>query len=198
MFGRNRTGGSGEFVFPDWSPYTDLAEAAGSYLRDAEIAMEDLTPLLTGRPVLGFILERLVMDDGRVWQEAAVCDGTRLVLWHGEDVPDGAPGVMTSAVRTIPLKSISEVGCRRHLQRDEHGQTSVTELEVYVLLRTVDEVEQMAGEDEQTTVYRHDAVRFGKTLQDGGEGQIGRLLNFAQLLSSVVAAKSELDPHLQA
>ena len=66
---------SQEFIFPDWSPYTDLADAAGAYFRDPEVAMEALNAALGERPVLGFTLERMVSDDGMVWQEAAICDG---------------------------------------------------------------------------------------------------------------------------
>jgi hypothetical protein len=35
-------------------------------------------------------------------------------------------------------------------------------------------------------VIRHDALRFGKTLDDGGAGQIARLEDFARLVSSLV------------
>jgi hypothetical protein len=186
MFGRERTSGSGDFVFPDWSPYESLDEAARAYFRDADLALDDLNAVLGARPVLGFTLERVVMDDGRVWQEAAVCDPDRLVLWHGEDVPDAENGAMTSAIRTIPLSSISEVGCRRHVERDDSGGTSVTDVEVYVLLRTVDEGDQMTTDDGTSTVYRHDAVRFGKNVQDVGPGQLARLATFAQQLSTAL------------
>jgi hypothetical protein len=134
------------------------------------------------------------MDDGRVWQEAAVCDGLRLVLWHGEDVPDSTTGAMTSAIRTIPLSSVSEVGCRRHVERDDAGTTTVTDVEVYVLLRTIDEGEAMQTDDGTATVFRHDAVRFGKNLQDVGTGQLERLGSFARLLSALVGHTSGAAP----
>jgi hypothetical protein len=188
VFGKGRTPGSGDFVFPDWSPYPSLDEAARAYLRDADVALEDLTAVLGGREVVAFTLERVVMDDGRVWQEAAVCDGDRLMLWHGEDVPDSDRGALTSAVRTIPLASISEVGCRRHVERDETGATTVTDVEVYILLRTVDEAEVVAADDTTTTMFRHDAVRFGKNVQDVGPGQLERLSAFARQLSTLVGS----------
>jgi hypothetical protein len=198
VFGKGRATGSGDFVFPDWSPYRSLADAAAAYLRDADLALEDLEAVLGDRQIAGFTLERVVMDDGRVWQEAAVCDGERLVLWHGEDVPDDQNGAMTSAVRTIPLTSISEVGCRRHVERDEAGTATVTDVEVYALLRTVDEGEAMATDDGTATVYRHDAVRFGKNVQDVGPGQLERLQSFARLLSTMLgntrAGLPDVDP----
>ena len=35
-------------------------------------------------------------------------------------------------------------------------------------------------------MLRHDALRFGKTLDDGGPGQIARLEEFARLVASLV------------
>jgi hypothetical protein len=186
VFGKGRAPGSGDFVFPDWSPYRSLDDAAKAYLRDADLALDDLMAVLGDRQIAGFTLERVVMDDGRVWQEAAVCDGERLLLWHGEDVPDSETGAMTSAVRTIPLTSISEVGCRRHVERDDAGTPSITDIEVYALLRTVDEGDQMVTDDGTATVFRHDAVRFGKNVQDVGRGQLERLSSFARLLSTLL------------
>lgn len=196
MFGKGRTPGSGDFVFPDWSPYDSLDDAARAYLRDADLALDDLAAVLDGREVVAFTLERVVMDDGRVWQEAAVCDGDRLLLWHGEDVPESESGAITSAVRTIPLSSISEVGCRRHVERDDAGTTSVTDVEVYVLLRTVDESEVLQTDDGTTAVFRHDAVRFGKNVQDVGPGQLERLSSFARQLSTLLgsARRAAVDP----
>ena len=90
-------------VFPDWSPYPDLDSAARAYLRDPDLALDALNGVLAGANVLCFTLERFVNDTNGVWQEVAACDGTRLVLWHGEDVPpgEGAPGAMTSSIRVL-------------------------------------------------------------------------------------------------
>ncbi|GAA1695077.1 hypothetical protein [Fodinicola feengrottensis] len=175
-------------VFPDWSPYNDLAEAAKAYLRDPELALEDLTPVLGDRPVLGFTLERVVLDGGQVWQEVVLCDGDRLVLWHGEDVPDAGMGAMTSAVRITPLASVAEVGTRRHLTRDDDGVSKVSEIEAYVLLRTLDEAEQLEQPEGTATVIRHDAIRFAKTVANGGEGQVRRVQEFVRLVATRVGS----------
>ncbi|HEX6969715.1 MAG TPA: hypothetical protein VF174_13020 [Micromonosporaceae bacterium] len=171
-------------VFPDWSPYRDLASAARAYLRDPEVALEALEEVLDGGEPLGFTLERFVNEVNGVWQEVAVCDGSRLILWHGEDVPDGedAPGAMTSSLRVVPLCSITEVGCRRRLVRDEHGLLRVTGVDVYLLLSTLDESHPL----DEPHQPRHDALRFGKTLEDGGAGQISRLEEFARLVAARV------------
>ena len=182
-------GGDLPAVFPDWSPYQDLESAARAYLRDPEVALDSLGGVLRGSTVLGFTLERFVNEVNGVWQEVVVCDGTRLILWHGEDVPpgDGPAGAMTSSLRVVPLSSVTEVGCRRRLTRLPSGQARVDSVDVYLLLSSLDEAGSgiSAGDDHVATV-RHDALRFGKTLDDGGAGQIARLEEFARLVASLV------------
>ena len=173
-------------VFPDWSPYQDLESAARAYLRDPEVALEALGGVLRGAQVLTFTLERFVNDVNGVWQEVVVCDGNRLILWHGEDVApgDGPPGSMTSSLRVVPLSTVTEVGCRRRLTRTPGGQARVDSIDVYLLLSSIDEASSAAGED--APGVRHDALRFGKTLDDGGPGQIARLEEFSRVVASLV------------
>jgi hypothetical protein len=175
-------------VFPDWSPYPDLESAARAYLRDPDVALEALNGVLRGAMVLGFTLERFVNEVNGVWQEVVVCDGSRLVLWHGEDVPpaDGPPGSMTSSLRVVPLSAVTEVGCRRRLTRVATGQARVDSIDVYLLLSSLDEGAGGPSREESEFLIRHDALRFGKTLDDGGPGQIDRLEEFARLVASLV------------
>jgi hypothetical protein len=183
-------GGGGDLpaVFPDWSPYQDLESAARAYLRDPEVALEALGGVLRGAQVLSFTLERFVNDVNGVWQEVVVCDGSRLILWHGEDVPpgDGPPGSMTSSLRVVPLSTVTEVGCRRRLTRTPGGQARVDSIDVYLLLSSIDEANAGPADDSGGTGMRHDALRFGKTLDDGGAGQITRLEEFARIVASIV------------
>jgi hypothetical protein len=177
-------------VFPDWSPYPDLDSAARAYLRDPEVALDALGGVLRGAAVLAFTLERFVNEVNGVWQEVVVCDGSRLILWHGEDVPpgDGPPGSMTSSLRVVPLSEVTEVGCRRRITRTGAGEARVDSIDVYVLLSSLDEAGH-APDDGGPTI-RHDALRFGKTLEDGGAGQISRLEEFSRLVASLVGRAS--------
>jgi len=174
-------------VFPDWSPYGDLESAARAYLRDPEIAMDVLTGVLGGSQILGFTLERFVNEHNGVWQEVVVCDGSRLLLWHGEDVSptEGPTGAMISSLRVVPLSTVIEVGCRRRLARTTGGQLRVDSVDVYVLLNSIDEAPHGHPLEEGRMVLRQDALRFGKTLEDGGPGQIARLEEFASLIASL-------------
>jgi hypothetical protein len=174
-------------VFPDWSPYQDLDSAARAYLRDPDVALEALNHVLSGAQVLGFTLERFVNEHNGVWQEVVVCDGSRLLLWHGEDVPpgDGPPASMVSSLRVVPLSAVVEVGCRRRLNRQANGQVRVDSVDVYILLSSLDDANGGHPGEEHRPTLRQDALRFGKTLEDGGPGQISRLEEFAYLISSV-------------
>lgn len=173
-------------VFPDWSPYPDLDSAARAYLRDPDLALEALAGVLAGSSVLCFTLERFVNDVNGVWQEVAVCDGTRLVLWHGEDVApgEGPAGSMTSSLRVLPLSVVSEVGTRRRLQRAVDGSVRVDAVDVYVLLSSFDDGANTT--EGESVPLRQDALRFVKTLDDGGQGQIARLEEFARIVASLV------------
>ncbi|GGM06372.1 MULTISPECIES: hypothetical protein [Micromonospora] len=179
-------GGDVPAVFPDWSPYQDLESATRAYLRDPDVALEALGGVLRGASVLGFTLERFVNEVNGVWQEVVVCDGSRLILWHGEDVPpgEGPPGAMTSSLRVVPVSTVTEVGCRRRLTRADNGGVRVDSIDVYLLLTSLDEAPP--GDEAALGAPRHDALRFGKTLDDGGAGQIARLEEFARLVASVV------------
>jgi hypothetical protein len=173
-------------VFPDWSPYPDLDSAARAYLRDPDLALDALNGVLNGTSVLCFTLERFVNETNGVWQEVAACDGTRLVLWHGEDVApgDGPAGSMTSSIRVLPLSVVAEVGTRRRLQRVADGTVRVDAVDVYVLLTSLDDSAGPGGGD--SPLVRQDALRFVKTLEDGGPGQIARLEDFARTVSALV------------
>lgn len=182
-------GGEVPAVFPDWSPYQDLDSATRAYLRDPDIALDALAGVLHGSAVLGFTLERFVNDVNGVWQEVVVCDGTRLVLWHGEDLPpgEGPPGSMSSSLRVVALSAVTEVGCRRRLTRTPTGHVRVESIDVYLLLSSIDETSVGSSiVEDNGQVVRHDALRFGKTLDDGGAGQIARLDEFARLVASLV------------
>jgi hypothetical protein len=175
-------------VFPDWSPYPDLGSAARAYLRDPDLALEALDGVLGGSGVLCFTLERFVNDTNGVWQEVAVCDGTRLVLWHGEDVApgEGPPGSMTSSLRVLPLSVVTEVGVRRRMQRAPDGSVRVDAVDVYVLLSSFDDGTTPVGTEDAGPLLRQDALRFVKTLDDVGAGQVARLEEFARTVASLV------------
>jgi len=198
--GRQRTSGTRPAQVPgagaagsDWSSHTQLEDAVRSYLLHPDVAMEALGSVLGRRPVRGFTLERVVdinANGTSVWQEAAVCDDRRLVLWHSEDMTDpSAPGgtVLDSSVQVIPLGSVSHVGIRTLVGTDDDGKRQLRGAFVFLATPTLQEVATVRGDDGTSTGrFRQEAYRFSKSLEDGGPGQIRRLLDFAEVVAARV------------
>jgi hypothetical protein len=143
--------------------------------------------------VRGFTLERVVdltEAGASVWQEAAVCDGRRLILWHSEELADDkAPGgtVLDSSVQVLPLDSIGHVGMRTLVGSDQRGRR--IDRGVYLVLATAMPHELSAVQSDPdsplpvtSAKFRPEAFRFSKSLDDGGAGQIARLIDFGRLL----------------
>lgn len=177
----------------DWSAYRRLDDAARAYFIHAEVALDAIHAVLGRRRVRGFTLERVVdltEAGASVWQEAAVCDGRRLVLWHSEELADSeAPGgtVLDSSVQVLPLNAVAHVGMRTLVGRDEQGRRTDRGVYLVVATGTPHEMTATQGEAEQASArFRPEAFRFSKSLDDGGPGQIARLTDFGRLLGRLV------------
>jgi hypothetical protein len=146
--------------------------------------------------VRGFTLERVVdltEAGASVWQEAAVCDGRRLVLWHSEELADSeAPGgtVLDSSVQVLPLDAVVHVGMRTLVGRDGEGRRQDRGVHLVVATGTPHELTAVQTEPDQpspgTARFRPEAFRFSKSLDDGGPGQMARLIEFGRLLGRLV------------
>jgi hypothetical protein len=77
--------------------------------------------------------------------------------------------------------------------RTPTGATRVESVDVYLLLDTLDEgsfgTGGGGGSEAAAVTVRHDALRFGKTLEDGGLGQIARVEEFARLIASQLGTR---------
>ncbi|MBQ0984333.1 hypothetical protein KBZ10_07320 [Streptomyces sp. F63] len=180
----------------DWSPYERFDEAARAYFLHADVALEAVGGVLGRRRVRGFTFERVVdltESGASVWQEAAVCDGRRLILWHSEEVADDqAPGgtVLDSSVQVLPLESIRHVGMRTMVGRDAAGRRVDRGVHLVLATSTPHELNPVPGGDPEAPIaaarFRPEAFRFSKSLEDGGPGQIARLISFGRLLGRLV------------
>ena len=180
----------------DWSSYERLPDAARAYFLHADVALEAIQGVLGRHKVRGFTLERVVdLNEAgtSVWQEAAVCDGRRLILWHSEELADGdAPGgtVLDSSVQVLPLDAIEHVGMRTLVGRDEQGRRVDRGVYLVVATGTPQELSAVPADGDSALVsaarFRPEAFRFSKSLDDGGPGQIARLTEFGRLLGRLV------------
>ncbi|MGP3925717.1 hypothetical protein [Streptomyces sp. 8N616] len=181
---------------PDWSPYERLDDAARAYFLHADVALEAIAGVLGRHRVRGFTLERVVdltEAGASVWQEAAVCDGRRLILWHSEELADDkAPEgmVLDSSVQVLPLGAIRHVGMRTLVGRDESGRRVDRGVHLVLATGTPHELNTVPGGDPDAPLtsarFRPEAFRFSKSLDDGGPGQIARLVAFGQLMGRLV------------
>jgi hypothetical protein len=180
----------------DWSPFWRLEGAAEAYFLHPDVALTAIGGVLGRRRVRGFTLERVVdlTDAGAsVWQEAAVCDGRRLILWHSEEIADSsAPGgtVLDSSIQVLPLSEVRHVGMRTLVGRDRDGARVRRGVFVVVTTGAVQELSAVPPDEGAagTARFRPEAFRFSKSLDDGGPGQMDRLLAFGELLGRLVPA----------
>jgi hypothetical protein len=179
----------------DWSSYQRLDEAAHAYFLHADVALEAIHSVLGRHRVRGFTLERVVdltEAGASVWQEAAVCDGRRLILWHSEELADSeAPGgtVLDSSVQVLPLTAVKHVGMRTLVGRDGQGHRTDRGVYLVVATGTLHEMAASQGESDSpsaTARFRPETFRFSKSLDDGGPGQMKRLSDFGQLLGRLI------------
>jgi hypothetical protein len=180
----------------DWSPYERLDDAARAYFLHAEVALDAIAGVLGRHRVHGFTLERVVdlTEAGTsVWQEAAVCDGRRLILWHSEEATDdSAPGgtVLDSSVQVLPLGAIRHVGMRTLIGQDASGRRIERGVHLVLATGTPHELNPVPGGDPDAPMaaarFRPEAFRFSKSLEDGGPGQVARLTAFGRLLGRLV------------
>ena len=176
----------------DWAPYPRLDDAVRAYIRDADAALEALAGVVDPAAVLAFTCERVMSTQTwgeSLWQEVAVTDGHRLVLWHGDDeVDDDRPGqlMFSSSVRTIPLSAIVDQGLRNRFRTEPDGSRTMHAVMLYLSTQTPERsTTELAEANETRTVQYVETYRFSKSVTDGGLAQMERLLQFGRALSRV-------------
>lgn len=176
----------------DWAPYPRLDDAVRAYIRDADAALEALAGVVDPAAVLAFTCERVMSTQPwgeSLWQEVAVTDGLRLVLWHGDDeVDDDRPGqlMFSSSVRTIPLSAIVDQGLRNRFRTEPDGSRTMHAVMLYLSTQTPERsMTELAEANETRTVQYVETYRFSKSVTDGGLAQMERLLQFGRALSRV-------------
>ena len=113
-----------------------------AYIRDADAALDALSGVLDPSAVLAFTCEQVSSQPGMgriVWQEVAVTDGHRLVLWHGDDEADEErPGglMFSSSLRTIPLSAIVDQGLRNRFRVEPDGSRTMHAVMLYLSTQT--------------------------------------------------------------
>jgi len=174
----------------DWAPYQRLEDGARAYIRDADVALESLSGVIDLGQVQAFTLERVASPQPwgeSLWQEVAVTDGRRLILWHGDDETDEERPdqlMFSSSVRTIPLAAIVDQGLRTRFRTEANGARTLNAVMLYLSTQTPERsVSDLAEGTETRTTQFVETYRFSKSVSDGGLAQMQRLLQFGRALS---------------
>ncbi len=177
----------------DWAPYPLLEDAVRAYIRDAEAALEALAGVIDPAAVLAFTCERVPSQQSwgeSLWQEVAVTDGRRLVLWHGDDeADDGRPDhpMFSSSIRTIPLTAIVDQGLRNRFRTGPDGSRTMNAVMLYLSTQTPERsMTELTEANETRAVHHVETYRFSKSVTDGGLAQMQRLLQFGRALSRAI------------
>ena len=109
----------------DWAPYSSVEEAAKVYLRDPELALDQLRSSPSSCP-RGSTEESWGEP---LWQEIVLTDGRRLIMWRGDaelsTADDRERRVLNASVRTILLSTITD-----HVLGDDTRRLSEVRLQV--------------------------------------------------------------------
>jgi hypothetical protein len=126
-----------------------------------------------------------------LWQEVAVTDGKRLILWHGDDEADeDRPDVLmfSSSVRTVPLGAIVDQGLRNRFKSEPDGSRTMYAVMLYLSTQTPERsMTELTEANETRTVQYVETYRFSKSVTDGGLAQMQRLLQFGRAISHFTA-----------
>jgi len=178
----------------DWAPYPRLDDAVRAYIRDADAALEALAGVVDEASVVAFTCERVSSTQTwgeSLWQEVAVTDGRRLILWHGDDeVDDDRPETLmfSSSIRTIPVTAIVDQGLRHRFRTEPDGSRTMQAVMLYLSTQTPERsMTELSEANETRTVQYVETYRFSKSVTDGGLAQMQRLLQFGRALSHIAA-----------
>jgi hypothetical protein len=165
----------------DWAPYSSVEEAPEVYLRDPDLALEQLRPVIDLAAIKSSIMSRGSTEESwgeAVWQEVVLTDGHRLMMWRADDEMSTAGErerrVLNASVRTI-LTTEYEVlddGTRR---------PSEVRLRMYTQLVTRSRQKTAT----ETDIYC-ESFRYFKSVDNGGMAQMQRLLQFGRVLSRCI------------
>ncbi len=167
----------------DWAPYPSLQDAAAVYLRDPDLALEQLRSVVEFPGIAAFIMSRGESEEHwgtAVWQEVVATDGLRLILWRAEDEFDDDRRRLSSSVRTILLSTISDHILSTQFDVLADGTRRLAEVRLRMYTQLVTRSRRTSATD--SDLYC-ESFRYAKSVDNGGLAQMERLLQFGRVLS---------------
>lgn len=172
----------------DWAPYSTLEEAARVYLRDPELAIDQVRSVVDVAAITSFIISRGAGEDAwgeAVWQEIVLTDARRLIMWRADDVLSTAEGrnprrVLDTSVRTILLSTITDHILTTEFEVLDDGTRRLAEVRLRMYTQLLTRTRQKSATDMDLFC---ESFRYSKTVDNGGLAQMQRLLQFGRVLS---------------
>jgi len=170
----------------DWAPYSSVEEAANVYLRDPDLALDQIRSVIDLSAIKSFIMSRGSTEESwgePVWQEVVLTDGQRLIMWRADDeLADGdrERRILNASVRTILLSTITDhvLTAEYEVVGDDTRRLSEVRLRMYTQLVTRSRQKSAT----ETDIYC-ESFRYLKSVDNGGLAQMQRLLQFGRVLS---------------
>ncbi|MDR3663009.1 MAG: hypothetical protein P4L86_21915 [Mycobacterium sp.] len=171
----------------DWAPYASFEDAAKVYLRDPEVALEQLRSVIDFGSIKSFIMSRGASEESwgdAVWQEVVLTDGERLIMWRADDDAHGEDEqlrrVLDSSVRTILLSTITDHILTTQFEVLADGTRRLAEVRLRMYTQLITRSRQKSAIDND---FFCESFRYTKSVDDGGLAQMQRLLQFGRELS---------------
>ncbi|KUH98448.1 hypothetical protein AU189_04945 [Mycolicibacterium acapulense] len=173
----------------DWAPYSSVDEAARVYLRDPELALDQLRSVVDLPIIKSFIMSRGDIDepwgeeDQSLWQEVVLTDGHRLIMWRADDEmssTDRDRRVLNASVRTILLSTITDHVLTTEYEVLDDGARRLSEVRLRMYTQLITRARQKSATE--SDVYC-ESFRYYKSVDNGGLAQMQRLLQFGRVLS---------------
>ncbi|MGY4651701.1 hypothetical protein [Mycobacterium sp. URHB0021] len=178
----------------DWAPYSSVEEAAKVYLRDPDLALDQVRSVIDLSAIRSFIMSRGVTDESwgesdetALWQEVVLADGHRLIMWRADDelatTGDRERRVLNASVRSILLSTITDQVLTTEYEVLDDGTRRLSEVRLRLYTQLATRARRRTATE--TDIYC-ESFRYHKSVDDGGLAQMQRLLQFGRVLSRCV------------
>ena len=173
----------------DWAPYSSVNEAARVYLRDPDLALDQVRSVIEPAGITSFVMSRGFTEESwgeALWQEQLVTDGHRPIIWRADDEMssplDGSEPhrVLMASARSILLSTITDQVLSTEYEVLGDGTRRLAEVKLRMYPQLVSFFKEKAATE--TDIYC-ESFRFVKSVDNGGLAQMQRLLQFGRVLS---------------
>ncbi|MGP4053261.1 hypothetical protein ACTWP6_00300 [Mycobacterium sp. 4D054] len=173
----------------DWAPYTSVQDAARVYLRDPDLALDQIRSVVEPTSIRSFVMSRGFTEERwgeALWQEVLATDGRRLIMWRADDDAaahdsgDEPRRILLSSVRTILLSTLTDQVLSTEYEVLGDGTRRLAEVKLRLYTQLITRSRQKSATE--TDIYC-ESFRFVKSVDNGGLAQMQRLLQFGRVLS---------------